>query len=76
MEEYELHSLEGLADELFGRSERAMREAIRAVKVALTLNADGDCMFRIDDDDEEYNSWYVRKKALEDVFFPTENVNV
>ena len=45
-------------------------------KVALTLNADGDCMFRIDDDDEEYNSWYVRKKALEDVFFPTENVNV
>jgi len=31
MEEYHLDSLEGLADELFGRSERAMRAAIRAV---------------------------------------------
>src|SRR5262249_6024812 len=31
MEEYRLDSLEGLADELFARSERAMREAIRAV---------------------------------------------
>jgi len=31
LDEYGLDSLEGLADELFGRSERAMREAIRAV---------------------------------------------
>src|SRR5258707_3727642 len=31
MEDYGLDSLDGLADELFGRSERAMREAIRAV---------------------------------------------
>src|SRR6266850_1123542 len=31
MEEYELASLDELGDELFGRSERAMREAIRAV---------------------------------------------
>ena len=31
MEEYGLDSLEGLADELFGRSERAMRDAIRTV---------------------------------------------
>ena len=31
MEDYRLDSLDGLADELFGRSERAMREAIRAV---------------------------------------------
>src|SRR6058998_1535833 len=31
MEDYGLDSLDGLADELFGRSERAMREAIAAV---------------------------------------------
>jgi N-methylhydantoinase B len=31
MEEYGLDTLEGLADELFARSERAMRDAIRAV---------------------------------------------
>src|SRR5258705_6404397 len=31
MEEYALDSLEGLADELFARSERAMRDAIRMV---------------------------------------------
>ena len=31
MEEYALDSLEGLADELFARSERAMRDAIRLV---------------------------------------------
>jgi len=31
MDEYRLGSLEGLGDELFGRSERAMRDAIRAV---------------------------------------------
>jgi N-methylhydantoinase B len=31
MDEYELESLDGLGDELFGRSEGAMREAIRAV---------------------------------------------
>ena len=31
MDEYRLDSLEGLGDELFGRSERAMRDAIRAV---------------------------------------------
>jgi N-methylhydantoinase B len=31
MEEYALDSLEGLADELFARSERAMRDAIRIV---------------------------------------------
>jgi N-methylhydantoinase B len=34
MEDYGLDSLDGLADELFGRSERAMREAIRAVPTA------------------------------------------
>ncbi|MFI5377600.1 MAG: hydantoinase B/oxoprolinase family protein, partial [Candidatus Rokuibacteriota bacterium] len=43
MEEYELHSLEGLADELFGRSERAMRDAIRAVP-------DGTYRYGIDTD--------------------------
>src|ERR1700730_19106611 len=41
MEEYTLTSLEGLGDELFGRSERAMREAIRAVP-------DGTYRFGID----------------------------
>ena len=40
-------------------------------KITLTLDVDGDCMFRIDGDDEEYEPWYVRKKALEDVFFPS-----
>ena len=43
MEEYALTSLEGLGDELFGRSERAMREAIRAVP-------DGTYRFGIDTD--------------------------
>jgi N-methylhydantoinase B len=43
MEEYALSSLEGLGDELFGRSERAMREAIRAVP-------DGTYRFGIDTD--------------------------
>ncbi|HKX02265.1 MAG TPA: hydantoinase B/oxoprolinase family protein [Methylomirabilota bacterium] len=43
MEEYALTSLEGLGDELFGRSEHAMREAIRAVP-------DGTYRFGIDTD--------------------------
>jgi len=43
MDEYELDSLDGLGDELFGRSERAMREAIRAVP-------DGTYRFGIDTD--------------------------
>jgi N-methylhydantoinase B len=43
MEEYGLDSLQGLADELFARSERAMREAIRAVP-------DGAYHYRLDSD--------------------------
>jgi N-methylhydantoinase B len=43
MEEYGLDSLQGLADELFARSERAMREAIRAVP-------DGTYHYRLDSD--------------------------
>jgi N-methylhydantoinase B len=43
MEEYRLDSLDGLADELFTRSERAMREAIRAVP-------DGTYRYGIDTD--------------------------
>jgi len=43
MDEYGLDSLEGLGDELFGRSERAMREAIRAVP-------DGTYRYGIDTD--------------------------
>ena len=43
MEEYRLESLDGLGDELFGRSERAMREAIRAVP-------DGTYRYAIDTD--------------------------
>jgi N-methylhydantoinase B len=43
LEEYRLDSLEGLADELFARSERAMRDAIRMVP-------DGTYRYRIETD--------------------------
>jgi hypothetical protein len=34
---------------------------------ALTINSKGECRFKIDG--EECDSWYVRKLALEDLFF-------
>ena len=55
MEEYDLHSLEGLADELFGRSERAMREAIAAVP---------DGTYRYGFDTDGFEKPYTFKIAL------------
>src|SRR3984893_6845918 len=55
MEEYWLDSLEGLADELFSRSERAMREAIRAVP---------DGTYRYGFDTDGFEKPYTFKVAL------------
>src|SRR5499433_484864 len=55
MEEYRLDSLEGLADELFARSERAMREAIRAVT---------DGVYRYGFDTDGFEKPYTFKIAL------------
>ena len=55
MEDYGLDSLDGLADELFGRSERAMREAIRAVP---------DGTYRYGFDTDGFEKPYTFKIAL------------
>jgi N-methylhydantoinase B len=55
VEEYGLDSLEGLADELFSRSERAMREAIRAVP---------DGTYRYGFDTDGFERPYTFKVAL------------
>ena len=55
MEEYGLDSLEGLADELFARSERAMRGAIRAVP---------DGVYRYGFDTDGFERPYTFKIAL------------
>jgi N-methylhydantoinase B len=55
MEEYGLESLEGLADELFSRSERAMRAAIRAVP---------DGTYRYGFDTDGFEKPYTFKVAL------------
>ena len=55
MEEYGLDSLDGLADELFGRSERAMGDAIRAVP---------DGTYRYGFDTDGFEKPYTFKVAL------------
>jgi len=55
MEDYGLDSLDGLADELFGRSERAMRDAIRAVS---------DGTYRYGFDTDGFEKPYTFKIAL------------
>jgi hypothetical protein len=39
----------------------------RASNVMIMLNNDGECKFKIND--EEYESWQVRRKLLESIFF-------
>jgi hypothetical protein len=42
-------------------------------RATLTLNDEGQCRFRVND--QELDSWHVRKRALEDLFFRNERLS-
>ncbi len=40
----------------------------KSFRLTVTLNDDGECRFRINGEKEEYLSWQVARKSLEDLF--------